>query len=106
MKELVNDIRIIGKTFKVQEMDMGTARELNGRIDYFTNEIAIDDSMAKEDRLCTLTHEIVHGVLHAMAMELKESDVRRLGRGLHAVLKDNSDYVQLYLSASEQEGLT
>jgi hypothetical protein len=104
VKELVSDITIIGKTFKVQEMDTGTARELNGRIDYFTNEIAIDNSMAREDRLCTLTHEIVHGVLHAMAMDLKESDVRRLGRGLHAVLKDNPNYLQLYLRASEQEG--
>ena len=95
--KIPDSIRIGGVEYAVQHVDNlrdGTVLEY-GHIDYDNSVIALSSTDGAEcQRKCiTLLHEILHGVINHMGMEVENEEevVTTLAKGLYQVLQDNSE---------------
>lgn len=62
--KLPNEVKIMGLTYKVQEVNVVDKNEpLWGQIDYQNQVIKIDAEMSDERKCQTFMHELLHGVL-------------------------------------------
>lgn len=59
-----------------------------GEIDHVRQTITIEEDLEYDQTVETLLHEIVHGIEYAMSIDLKDSDVFCISRGLYSVLTD------------------
>ncbi len=90
-------IHVLGQKFSVTEQpdvlhDDGTA--VRGLCITNDQHILIDFNQHPEGRAETLLHESLHALEDALQLELGEDTIRRLSRGLFALLRDNSALVK------------
>lgn len=64
-------------------------RELNARIDYDANTIHIRSGLPALPRAEGFLHEVVHGIVHDRDIDMDETDVEQMARGLLALFVDN-----------------
>ena len=91
MKQL-KEIDILGKIHSVKYFDFEDAVQTTnhtGSINHHKQTIQIDTNAHKQYQSEVLLHEIIHGVSHALNLNLGEDDVYRLGTGLYQVLSSN-----------------
>lgn len=90
-------IRIGSASYKVkftdEELTLNNA-ECNGVIDFNTHTIKITNKdLDKHGQEETFLHEVTHGILHEMNVELDEQVEERIctvmAKGLHQIIKDN-----------------
>lgn len=62
-----------------------------GTISYDNQEIKLDKTYKKDQLLCTLIHEVIHGIDDDLNIGLDETAVELLGKGLYIFLKHNLD---------------
>lgn len=62
-----------------------------GTISYDKQEIKLDKTCKKDQSLCTLIHEVIHGIDADLNIELDEKAVELLGKGFYQFLKHNLD---------------
>ena len=76
--------------FAVEEHDF-TREGINylGDFNSLTQKIRLQTGMHEDQRFATLWHEVMHGALDYMGMDLGEEDVVRLGNVIVTLLKDN-----------------
>ena len=64
---------------------------LYGQIHYNKEVIELQKTYTHNQKLCTLIHEIIHGVDDMNDIGLKENQVIKLAKGLYQVIKDNPE---------------
>lgn len=97
MNNIPDKIKIGGITYdvvqKTADDDLQNGGEsVCGEIIYSRQKINLSETLPKEFKECCLIHEIVHGILYAMAKEDLRKDeqfVEGFGQQLYQVLKDN-----------------
>lgn len=91
--KLPDSVKIGPYTYAVQteEKIKGDRNEdLYGHIIYGPQQIKIEGGLSDERTTAIFLHEVVHGIDEYMGIGLSEKQVRRLGAGLAAFLRDNN----------------
>lgn len=87
-------VKICFKDYKVNKID-GTVINDNkvcyGSIEYSEGHINISTLYSDDMQKCTLIHEIIHGIDELFNIDLQESQVEQLAKGLYGVIKDNPE---------------
>lgn len=61
----------------------------HGTIEFYTGKINILAENSLDMQKCTLIHEILHGIDNVVEAELTEDQIRLMGKGVYAFIKDN-----------------
>ena len=83
------NVYILGKTFKIKEVDRVLDSANAGHVRYDKQSIVVARDQHVEQMQDTLLHEIVHVVDNLMETEMTERQVACLATGLLAVMKEN-----------------
>ncbi|MHC1681382.1 MAG: hypothetical protein AB6733_00215 [Clostridiaceae bacterium] len=80
------------KTFNVNIVDghvIDNTTVCYGNIEYDSGNINISTLHSDDQQKCTFIHECIHGIDDVMEIKLEEEQVRKLAKGIYALLKDN-----------------
>lgn len=78
--KIPSEVNIMGLTYTITEVDnkyhvsTESTDECNGCIVFSNQEIRLYSGLSKEKKQMTLLHEIVHGCLSAMSLELEDEE--------------------------------
>lgn len=92
--EIPNKVRIGYKTYKVNMIggDLVDGNKVcYGTIKFDDGDINISKLYSKDQQQCTFIHECLHGIDDIVEAELSEDQIRKLGKGIYAFIKDNPD---------------
>lgn len=88
-------VKIGGVVYDVKMVAMPDRHDKNidGNINYGQATINISNGFGESDdyKEHVLIHEVVHGIFNLMSIEKDEELVEKIGKGLHAVIKDNPE---------------
>lgn len=91
---IASEVKIGYKNYKVNMVD-GDVVDNNsvcyGNIKFDEGNINISKLYSKDQQECTLIHECLHGIDDIVEAGLNEEQIRKLGKGLYAFIKDNPD---------------
>lgn len=102
-KGLPKTLRIIGKLYKLLIVEKVDEEESYGEHDYATQEIRSQQDQGFEPARDTVLHEALHGVDEQMDIGLKERQVRKLGTGILALMRDNPSFVRWLMAKEPKE---
>ena len=97
---MIKKIRIGPIDYKVVEVERllsDSGSHLSGQIDYMACKISIDPEMSEQKLPVTLWHEIVHGILGAVCIDLgvdEERIVSTLSSAIVQVIRDNPELTE------------
>jgi hypothetical protein len=96
MNRIPDKIKIAGITYDVIQKNaddnLKPSGTVYGEIVYDRQKIVLEESAPKEFKECCLVHELVHGILYAMArhdLRSNEQFVEGFAQQLYQVMKDN-----------------
>lgn len=95
----VDRVRIIGKTYKLLEVDN---LDNQGLCEDDKQQISVRKGMPIESWADTVIHECTHAIDFNLKLGLTERQVHCIGSGLWAVLADNPDLTQRICDAALQ----
>jgi hypothetical protein len=101
-KGLKKTLRIIGKRYRLLVVEKVDEEDSYGEHSYAKQEIRLRDEQSFEPARDTLLHEALHGVDEQMSIGLSEKQVRMLGSGVLALMRDNPWFVR-WLMEDEPE---
>jgi len=83
---IIYDVKIVAKPDRCD-------KDVDGNINYSEGVISISNGFgeSKDYKEYILIHEIVHGIFNLMCIEKNEELVEKIGKGLHAFIKDNPE---------------
>lgn len=90
--KLLNEVKIMGKTFKVEYLDFDKALQgsrMDGSSNKVKQSIQVDSTAHREYQESTLLHEILHMISYDLNLNLDETVVCQLETSLYQVFKDN-----------------
>lgn len=82
------------RIYKVNLIDdhvVDEAKVCYGNIEYDKGDINISTLYSEDQQKCTFIHECIHGIDDVMEINLDEAQVRKLAKGIYALIKDNED---------------
>lgn len=87
-------VKIGGMVYKVTRTARPSQEKIgvDGEIDYDRCEILLRDGLdqASDYLEMVLIHEILHGVMFHLTLDEQDEDlIRKLGKGVHMLIKDN-----------------
>ena len=82
-------MRILGYDYKVILTDAGALTDKSGVLDVGKQEIRIDASLASEQQISTLIHEVIEALSYHLELKLKHPAIMGLEAGLYQCLRDN-----------------
>lgn len=94
--EDIEQIRIIGKTFKLNLVDtlIHDGELQHGICDVTNCFISISGSQCQEQKKDTVIHECAHAIADAMGVDVPEHHILVLSTGLYAWMKANPELIQ------------
>ena len=90
-------IKIGYKTYQVickDRLYTEKPEELYGQIDHDKKIIELSAHYDIDQRICTLLHEVIHGVDNDRSLKLGEHQITQLAIGLYQVVKDNPEFLK------------
>jgi len=101
-KKIIKEIKIFGTKYKISEINFlekekGTA--INYGETWVCHEKININKVAKgfDHKLATLLHEIFEVINEKLELELEHSNITRFETAVFAVLKENPEFVKLFL---------
>jgi hypothetical protein len=88
------EIKIGYKVYKINSIDgnvVDGAKVCYGNIQYDNGNINISSLYSVDQQKCTFIHECLHGIDDIMETNLEEEQVRKLAKGIYALIKDNEE---------------
>ena len=94
--EDIEQIRIIGKTFKLKlEDSLIHDNELQyGLCEVGKCLISVSNSQCQEQKKDTLIHECAHAIADAMGVDVPEHHILVLSTGIYAWMRENPELIQ------------
>lgn len=95
--KILDKIRIGSVDYDIKQTDNNVVvdgRTCYGAIRYSDHVIELDGKLCDRQRMeLTLLHEMFHGILHERAIQVENEEelVEGLARGMHQILRDNSE---------------
>lgn len=84
-------VKIGYKDYNIEQVDNlndGTAI-LYGLVNYDEEKILLNKKYTRNQRECTLIHEVIHAIDDLNEIDLTEEQVVKLGKGMYQFIKDN-----------------
>lgn len=95
-------LKVIGKRYALRIVEKVDDDDSDGESDPVEQNIRMRQEHGFENARDTALHEAIHAVDHQMNLELTEAQVRGLGTGVLALLRDNRAFAR-WLMANEKE---
>lgn len=107
--EIPSEVRVGSTDYEVKltkENLVCDGKECVGTIDYNFHIIKIQEGVQdKQAQEITFLHELLHGIINDRNLEIENEElvVEEISRGLHQVIRDNSEIFINYIKAGDIE---